>query len=300
MPDDKFLQLDDNTADLLLRRFSQGDTEERLRVLSIIEAAHEAQPLARLLSDAVADVDPQVRGRALVVAHKLNVDSLPQVAAQLLEDEHPHIRRLAVDSLGRHKDAAHIDTLLPRLQDEDTWVRWAALEAVSWSTEHRVALAVQGVLNDEDPSVRRRACELFALELKPIPVADLITRLKDEDEWARFWAVEALRLAQSEQAIDPLIECLGDESEMIRKRAVQALGYLNATKAVPYLKPMLETQPDLRPSIEWALGRIDEAQKDAPTESEAFTEKQTDQPVDAERNKNRSVILKLISFMQGR
>jgi HEAT repeat protein len=134
--------------------------------------------------------------------------------AAALNDPDPHVRAVAVVSLGK-TEAAPTEAL-------------------------PILLAM---LNTDERLHAARTLGSYGLAAEPA-VPKLRELLDDGELEVRLAAIEALGKigAAAEQAVPDLIPLLGDESEMIREYAVEALGRIGdaAKPAIEAIVPLLE------------------------------------------------------------
>ena len=111
----------------------EGREDPRVRKYLIIALEHLGNKAAGpAIIESLKDPDPEVR---LQAARALGVmESVPGAAgplADLMADESPDIRKVAIFALGQTRDPSAIQTLLPRLDDPLEDVRWNAALALA-------------------------------------------------------------------------------------------------------------------------------------------------------------------------
>lgn len=181
-------------------------------------------PDGKVLPDAVADlttdVDPRVRGEALMA---VAINRHAQASDRLqggLRDADIHARTAAIAAVGRWRDAAARSLLLPLLHERSSIIRAAAVAALS---EQGVASDVASAAGDE--SWRVRAAVARALPKNPSrEAAELARRLLAD---RNLEVQEQLLLAVAAwppAACGPiLLSAVESESPRIRKLAAELL-----------------------------------------------------------------------------
>ena len=203
--------------------------------------------------------------------------SLRDLVADLttaLDDESPHVRRIAAYTLGLIGEPAYasIPQLTQRLGDAEPIVRSAAAGAFADFGElaKDAIPQLESLLNDPDRIVRSDAA-IALVQLGVISdraVRELREALKYPDEDTREHAAFTLGLAgdSGEIAISELQEMLSDNYPEVRRAVTLALGRIGepAGSAVSGLRAMLYDRDALvRTNAARALGRIGEAASSA-------------------------------------
>lgn len=124
------------------------------------------------------------------------------------------VRRMIVDVIAKEKSNEYSDYLIPLLNDEERYVRIAAISALG-----------------DMPDINSKTIYLFNL-------------LDDQDERIRYEAVITLKKLSPELAGKHLVEILDDNSQMIQMAAIEAIAHLKYTEATSILKDMLDTASD--------------------------------------------------------
>ncbi len=162
---------------------------------------------------------------------------------ELLRDEMPEVRRMAVESLGKTGDPRAIDSVLPLIHDPAAIVREASLVAMGrvkpTATEGVVTLLTQA-LEDTDESVRQAAVVAFG-EIEPgsrllEPVVGL---LRSPDATIRRAAVWALLQVDSSQWVPALIAAGRDSDAEVRQGIVAAVGEWGGSAISSWLRERL-------------------------------------------------------------
>lgn len=91
--------------------------------------SHERKQLFKLI-EALGDENGLVRQRARLQLEHLGQESIP-VLVEALESPNVHTRWEAVRALGEIRNSKAAAALVNKLMDEDTGVRWSAMEGLS-------------------------------------------------------------------------------------------------------------------------------------------------------------------------
>jgi len=155
------------------------------------------------------------------------VKESPISLVEFLDDDEPHVRRVAIDYLVAHGDEA-IDPLLEAAGGPNARVRSMAI----WTLRR---IGPKGI-----PA-------LFPL---------LMTVRNDLDYQVRLNA-NALFAFTDDRAVRPLIEALDDPQPLVRAAAADSLGYFRSEEAVPFLSDRLQDpSAEVRRSAVSAIGRV--------------------------------------------
>jgi len=178
-----------------------------------------------------------------------------------LNDENSYVRRSAAEALGKIGNSQAVDALILALNDKDSYVRRSAAEALGKIGNSQAVDALILALNDKDSYVRRSAAEALGKIGNSQAVDALILALNDENSYVRRSAAEALGKIGNSQAVDALILALNDENSYVRRSAAEALGKIGNSQAVDALILALNDENSyVRRSAAEALGKIGNSQ----------------------------------------
>lgn len=192
---------------------------------------------------------------------------------ELLHDEAPEVRRVAVESLGKIGDPRGVDSILSLKQDPAAIVREASVLAMGrlkpTATEGVVALLTQA-LEDPVESVRQAAVVAIG-EIEPgtrllQPVVGL---LKSSDATIRKSAVQALLQVDASQSIPALVAAGRDSDAEVRQGIVAAVGEWGGAAVSPWLRERLaeDPAPEVRAEAAYRLGLLSDSDSRAALES---------------------------------
>lgn len=112
----------------------------------------------------------------------------------LLDDPDPTVRAAAAKALGLHGDASDVDRMIPRLQDEATFVRWEIANSMrQLHNPSAVKPLMDAVTEDDDPDVRMAAAEALGQYRQRRVYNALVGALEDEHYSVVFAANRSLR-----------------------------------------------------------------------------------------------------------
>ena len=187
-----------------------------------------------------------------------------------LTDDYPELRRCCALALGRLAPAGASARIAELLEDEETQVRDAALEALQrlGSSHHeplaalcaelvhsplprkrRDAALILGALldgerlsllaKDEDATVRRAAVASLARVRLPQAVGCLTLALSDEEPEVRVAAAQALSEKGGAEVLAPLLIALNDADPWVQTASLKGLCSLGDPAALPGVKALL-------------------------------------------------------------
>jgi len=183
---------------------------------------------------------------------------------ELLRDEAPEVRRVAVESLGKIGDPRAVDSILSLKQDPAAIVREASVLAMGrlkpTATEGVVALLTQA-LQDPVESVRQAAVVAIG-EIEPgtrllQPVVGL---LRSSDAGVRRTVVQALLQVDASQSIPALVTAGRDSDAEVRQGIVAAVGEWGGSAVSPWLRERLaeDPAPGVRAEAAYRLGLLND------------------------------------------
>jgi HEAT repeat protein len=168
-----------------------------------------------------------VRARAVAALARMSFTDLPLIAADLLADPEPPVRRSAADALAHYGErvGAGVVWLRLRVGDDDELVMLACASALLSLAPEWGLRALQPMLFGSDPKKR----ELSALALGEARTEDALEMLFDYLDRTvmpqeRAVAIRALGLNRSDRARDFLLDRVTNGSTPEAKVAVAALG----------------------------------------------------------------------------
>lgn len=146
-----------------------------------------------------------------------------------------------------------------RLQDDDSEVRMAALQALKNLGTTKSFTQVLKCLEDRNREIRSHAIQTTVAirQRNPGTHSELISCLQSEHETVREGVVVIIRELESREDANKIISLLSDLSEGVRIEAIRTLGSLGDVSAVPNLLGQIEvSKPNIRKAAVEALGSL--------------------------------------------
>ncbi len=159
-----------------------------------------------------------------------------ELLMRLLADPEPTVCTAALSVLReRPSRAIPLEIVLPYLQQEEKYIREAAMKTLM-ATEQRVPIApILSALHDPEPEVRAAASHgcisLVEWFGDQIPLEPLLQALHDEYAAVREDVLDALGKAPLRAPVEPVLAALTDPVPYVRCAAVETLGIMG--KRVP-------------------------------------------------------------------
>ena len=204
---------------------------------------------------ALASTYPSTQSYAIESLGVAEEDIFSFLVSSLQEDT-PEIRRAAAYALGVLGNQQAVDPLRGALLDDHPTVRREALDSL---IRLEAVEALIEALSNPNEDIRRSAVRAVNNLNDPRALEPLISLLEDENNNIRQLTCFALKDLGDIRAVQPLIEVLSDSEKYVRKAAVEALGVIGDPRAIEPLKTLLTTEQDqdVINSIESALRRLE-------------------------------------------
>lgn len=177
-----------------------------------------------------------------------NLAFLPQAQRQesaqiLLQDPDNEIREAAVKSLGKAHKPENLSLLLLATDDEDAWVRQAAVAGLEQLSGAEVDQKIISLLmSDSDFMVRSRAAEALA-EHDTEPVAQALAKaLEDDKPSVRVQAVIGLFTHKAAPSLDCLKKMLQDPDRNVVLTTLEHLPRKSIPGAAELITPYLNAE----------------------------------------------------------
>jgi HEAT repeat protein len=181
--------------------------------------------------------------------------TIRQSISILLGYEDPDARRSAAEYLSRSDELAPVAALALALEDSNKGVRDAAFRSLLTIGGLKVARAVVEYIGDENIITRNLVADLLCRIGKPA-IPALIPYMHDTDHDVRKFAIDILALIEPSSAVADLVSLLDDPDINVRIAAVEALGNAKNSDVQASLYNTFEKNPETRPSVVEALGKI--------------------------------------------
>ena len=166
-------------------------------------------------------------------------------------------RRRAAANLGLLRQASAISTLLELLEDRNTNVRLAAIDALADIRCHQGLVALIPWIGDPEPAVSWRVQE--ALSRGGCDVGPQLIRflVRTEDPREQAAAIHALRWVNPEKAVARLCAFARMKSPALRIQVVRGLAAIGTERCVAALHGMLaDPSPEVRAAVVQGLGAL--------------------------------------------
>ncbi len=172
--------------------------------------------------------------------------AIPELSKALQHDEEGYVRANAATALGKIGDPQVIPLLIAALKDDDSYVRFSAIEALEpfGHKAKAAAPALIGLINNDQEIGVFAAAAVGAVDAEGSSVSALIKALENENpDMRRFAAFGIGHLgAKAVAAKEALRRGLRDEDRGARIAAAEALWSVSgkADEAVPVLRSILQ------------------------------------------------------------
>lgn len=164
-------------------------------------------------------------------------------------------RRRAAANLGLLRQAAAIPTLLVLLEDRNTNVRLAAIDALADIRCHKGLVELIPWIGDEEPAVSWRIQE--ALSRGGCDVGPQLIRFlaRSEDPHGQAAAIRVLRWVSPEKAVDRLCSLAQSPSPILRREVARGLASIGTERCAAALHALLaDPSPAVRVAAVQGLG----------------------------------------------
>lgn len=269
------------------KKNGEGKPEAEQRRQKILElGATRDSRIVSLLEPLASDYWISVREGVAEALGELRDPAGVPMLIQMLGDEVPEVRRLAIVSLGKVGDAravvalvdvalqdpmfrftasesvirmgvGAVPALLDLLQGDDPGRTLEAVTILGRIKDRSAAEPVANLLNHKFATIRAQAAEALG-QIGEVKSANaLIRSLADTDAAVRAQAAAALHRLGEKRATKALVKLLDDVDMDVQIRAATALGDLGDEESVSSLLPLLEhDDPNLRGAAADALGKL--------------------------------------------
>ncbi len=188
--------------------------------------------------------NPKVQVALLRVLNELNDPRALKLARQLIGSDDVAVKRVAVLVLGEVGTQQDAVSLLPLLEESNSELREAAVEALSLRNWNKLYSTFSHYFNSDNQTLRRSVTQVLANlgERGGEEVFNLLLlALKDKDEMVRKEAVVGLG-SFKEKSVDALILALSDEKRSVKESAIKALGETKSSRAAESLISLLDSE----------------------------------------------------------
>ncbi|SNR82252.1 HEAT repeat [Humidesulfovibrio mexicanus] len=221
-------------------------------------------PAAEALFDLLEHQYDDVKEAALEACVAIGGDAMQDRFRELFLGQDHMKRLMAVYALGRIDAAANIELLKGALEDAEPEIRKHALEAISsLCFQNDIWLdTLAPRLLDENRDVRQTVVEIMGRCFTPEIVPHLVSALSDVDDWVKVRALEVLSQHRVAAALPEVVALLEYPNKLVAIRAIECLGGIGGTAAFQALLSISGGEDqELMEAAESAIARIQEEQE---------------------------------------
>ena len=139
--------------------------------------------------------------------------------------------------------------LVSMLDDKESMVRCAGLEALAWLKDSKAIQFMFKALHDKNWTVRITAIRSLVEMGEPSASSAILELVLDSNTLVKEAALEAIGILGDTSIIRPLVQALKNDDAFLRLAAVQALGHLHHSDVVI---PLAEASRDKDKNVRWA------------------------------------------------
>lgn len=219
---------DDRGIDLLIRHF--WETGSKTIQYQTLRALGECGNVLVLpfIKEILKSTDARMVWHAVNAIGQLPLEKAPAELSAILMDESPIVRMAALFALGHIKDRPTIPTILNRLEDEDRYVRAAALLALQkFEFEEEWLPMLDPLVRNDCSWVRLEAARLLSREHKIPSREALRLMIRDENTQIRFFGTKLAAYFLKEDLRPSLEYCASIKGGSARRNARQMLKRLD-------------------------------------------------------------------------
>ncbi|QDV31700.1 Phycocyanobilin lyase subunit alpha [Planctopirus ephydatiae] len=178
---------------------------------------------------------------------------------EMFDDEVPEVRRNAIASIGKLRDARACRAMIVMALQEPHF-RFASLDAITKMGTAATG-SLQQILQEKDPGYALEAAVVAGRTRDTKLIEPLLKLLGNSFAIVRGQAAESLGQIGDKKATGPLCKLLEDPEQGVRVAAAGALARLSDPRSVPsLLKGLSQDDADVLERVITALGEIGDAQ----------------------------------------
>jgi HEAT repeat protein len=182
----------------------------------------------------------RVRVNGHVGLYRLGDKSQAAAVKKALLDDNPQVRDYALRMLGGRSGNGLFEAVQARLKDPVPYVRWAAADELSKSSDPRAIDVLRGLLkNGGDEDLRFKAAVRLAKTGDPLAKQTLVLGLGSGNPVLRSMAARELGELGDHRYLGALGNCLRDDHWPVRVDTLDALVKLNDISAFPAIAELL-------------------------------------------------------------
>ncbi len=180
-----------------------------------------------------------------------------RLVPRALQDPDTEVRLAALDAALRFGVSGVSDLVIPWLNHSERRIRMAAIELLRVAPSAAAIPSLGRALSDPDPVIRQSAADALGASKDQGATMHLLSHLDDPMPRVREALARALAKLADPRAVVPLIGKIQDSHAGVRASVARALGELSDPRASPALVLALADQDEeVRASAARALGRL--------------------------------------------
>ena len=281
---------DDGANDALLEalRDGEGDSAQRLQLLSLIEptvaclpifVACLADPDARVRAHAcravaqvgdtsvvpalfalIGDTNAYVSQASIAAVEALRCHETRVLALEAAASDDPTRRRAALQIIGRLGYPEAFDLMMTAMSDPNARIRDTAIAGLAALTEPRAFAALLEASGSPTAGTRAAAMRGLGRTTGAAGVA-LRAGLRDADAWVRYYACQALGNLAVFEALEDVIGLIEDPAGQVRVAAIEAIAKLGDGSSTGVMDTACRSvDPDIRRVAILGLGACDRSE----------------------------------------
>jgi HEAT repeat protein len=200
----------------------------------------------------------EVRLKALEALNNINAPAVVPAYVKALHDANDRVRDGAKDAINR-LGAIGIGGLINALQEDNSYVRGIAAQALGKTGSPEVVQPLVNAINDEDAGVRLSVISALTEMKDPSSIPALLAGLQDPDATVRRMAVHAIGLTGDPSMVQNVSALFADPSLEVQLSAADALGNMGIQALTSLLGLLHHPNKNIRVSACESLGKIKDA-----------------------------------------
>jgi len=272
----RFSDLDPIDLKKLMKAWPEVSLQRKHTLLEDLEDLSETDTLTSfddLARSLLADIDPQVRARAIRLLWESEDKKLAPIYLDILRnDEDVEVRAAAANALGQYVYLGELEKIPAELFHEieeqllatinskqETLVRRRALESLGYSEREDVIPLIESAYNNKDPKWIVSALFAMGRSCDERWKKHVLSQLRAPDEDIRVEAIHAAGEMELKAARPILLNLLDDEEDLeVRHELIWALSMIGGEGVRAKLEELFELEEDdeLADFLEEALNTL--------------------------------------------
>jgi HEAT repeat protein len=265
---------DDTANDALLEALREGDSPQRLRLVSLVEPtvaclpifvaclddadarvrAHACRAVAKVgdtsvvpaLFALIGDTNAYVAQASIAAIEALRCDATRALALEAASSTDPTRRRAALQIIGKLGYPEAMDLMTAAMSDPNVRIRDTAIGGLASLSDPRAFTALLEATTSSTAGARAAAMRALGRATGAAAVA-LRAGIRDEDAWVRYYACQALGNLAIFEALDDVIGLIDDPAGQVRVAAIEAIAKLGDGRSTAVMDTACRSiDPDIR------------------------------------------------------